>query len=211
MDREMIRQIDAYYTEKAERYGATSRGVDWNSQESQRVRFAQLTELISGEQENGFTLCDYGCGYGYYSEYLKEKGYHCRYTGIDLSAKMVGLANERYGMGEDTVFIQGCGLDQMYDYIIASGIFNVRQDVADKEWTGYVLGVLEEFQRHTRKGFAFNCLTKYSDAEYRKDYLYYADPLFYFDYAKCHFARNVRLVHDYGLYEFTIIVRKQVG
>lgn len=210
MDSEIIRQTDAYYTEKAERFGATNKGVDWNSKESQRLRFAKLSQVIHKEQESGCSICDYGCGYGYYSEYLQENGYRCRYTGIDLSAKMISLADQKYGGSGDTVFRQDCRLDRTYDYIVASGIFNVRQNIPDQEWTDYVLGVLEDFCSHAEKGFAFNCLTSYSDAEYQKDYLYYGDPLFYFDYAKRHFARNVTLLHDYDLYEFTLLVRKQV-
>ena len=41
-----------------------------------------------------------------------------------------------------------------------------------------------------------------------KDYLYYGDPLFYFDYSKRHFSRNVALLHDYDLYEFTLLIKK---
>jgi hypothetical protein len=55
-------------------------------------------------------------------------------------------------------------------------------------------------------------LTKYSDAERmagRPD-LFYGDPLFFFDFCKRNFSRNVALLHDYGLYDFTIIVRKDI-
>ena len=38
--------------------------------------------------------------------------------------------------------------------------------------------------------------------------LYFADPLFYFDFCKRTFALDVALLHDYGLYDFTILVRK---
>jgi hypothetical protein len=57
-------------------------------------------------------------------------------------------------------------------------------------------------------GFAFNCLTSYSDAERKRDYLYYADPCALFDLCKRRYSRNVALLHDYGLYEFTLLVRK---
>ena len=40
--------------------------------------------------------------------------------------------------------------------------------------------------------------------------LYYADPCRLFDLCKRRYAKNVALLHDYGLYEFTILVRKQV-
>jgi len=62
------------------------------------------------------------------------------------------------------------------------------------------------------KGFSFNMLTGYSDADrmaQRPD-LYFGDPLFYFDYCKRNFSRNVALLHDYGLYDFTVLVRKDV-
>ena len=41
-----------------------------------------------------------------------------------------------------------------------------------------------------------------------RDSLYYADPMYLFDYCKRHFAKDVALLHDYSLYDFTLIVRK---
>ncbi len=60
----------------------------------------------------------------------------------------------------------------------------------------------------SEKGFSFNLLTSYSDAHLKKDYLYYANPGFWFDFCKQNFSRNVALLHDYNLYEFTIRVRQ---
>lgn len=42
-----------------------------------------------------------------------------------------------------------------------------------------------------------------------KDYLYYADPCFLFDHCKRNYSDRVALLHDYGLYEFTMLVTKQ--
>ena len=38
--------------------------------------------------------------------------------------------------------------------------------------------------------------------------LYYADPCALFDYCKRSFSRNVALLHDYEIYDFTLLVRK---
>jgi len=62
----------------------------------------------------------------------------------------------------------------------------------------------------SKRGFSFNMLTKYSDKEYMRDDLYYADPLFILDFCKRNFSKNVSLLHDYGLYEFTILVRMEI-
>ena len=71
-----------------------------------------------------------------------------------------------------------------------------------------MLGVLDEFNRLSRRGFSSNFLTKYSDAEKMRPDLYYADPLFLFDQCKRNFSRNVALLHDYRLYDFTLVIRK---
>ena len=41
-----------------------------------------------------------------------------------------------------------------------------------------------------------------------QDNLYYADSLFIFDFCKREFEKNISLIHDYDLYEFTILVTK---
>ena len=71
--------------------------------------------------------------------------------------------------------------------------------------------MLDALNAGSRLGFAFNCLTGYSDADRMRPDLYYGDPLWFFDLCKRKYARNVALLHDYGLYDFTIIVRKDAA
>ena len=93
------------------------------------------------------------------------------------------------------------------DFTVASGIFNVRLDVPDDGWRAYIEATLETLASLSLRGFAFNMLTSYSDADKMRPDLYYGDPGRFFDLCKRHYSRNVALLHDYGLYEFTIIVR----
>ena len=72
----------------------------------------------------------------------------------------------------------------------------------------YVESTLDVLDRTSRLGFAFNCLTSYSDAAYMRPNLYYANPGQLFDLCKRRYSSQVALLHDYGLYEFTILVRK---
>ena len=51
-------------------------------------------------------------------------------------------------------------------------------------------------------------LSTYSDPDKRRDDLFYADPGSFFDLCKQRFSPRVALLHDYPLYEFTVIVRK---
>ena len=63
--------------------------------------------------------------------------------------------------------------------------------------------------RTSHLGFTFNSLTSHSAADKMRDYLYYADPYALFDLCKRRYSRHVASLLDYGLYEFTILVRMQ--
>ena len=78
----------------------------------------------------------------------------------------------------------------MADYGIASGIFNVRLERSDVEWRDYLETTLNVLDRTSHLGFAFNCLTSYSDTDKMRDYLYYADPCALFDLCKRRYSRR---------------------
>ena len=79
---------------------------------------------------------------------------------------------------------------------------------SDEAWHAHILSSLHGLNGGGRRGFAFNCLTRYSDAALMRPHLFYADPCELFDYCKTRFSRDVALLHDYGLWEFTIAVRR---
>lgn len=200
------KNIDNYYTDKVKIHGATPKGVDWNGEESQNIRFEQLSKVI---KKDDFSIADIGCGYGKYSEHLSLNYLNYAYYGYDLSKEMIDNAKKIYN-DKNIKFLHVDNLDKVLnvDYSIASGIFSVKMQHIESQWLSYILDTLEKINDKSKEGFSFNMLTKYSDKEYMRDDLYYADPLFFFDYCKRNFSKNISLNHDYDLYEFTIIVRK---
>lgn len=200
-------QAKSYFEERLQTYGATARGVDWNSESAQNLRFSQLVKIIQMDQP--FSLLDYGCGYGALGKYILETGRPMQqYTGFDILESMVKTANETFRAQPGWSFTSVFADLKPVDYAIASGIFNLKLETPDADWTRYVVGELEKMSRLAQRGFSFNMLTKYSDQEYMRPHLYYADPCYLFDYCKTHFSRNVALLHDYEVYDFTILVRK---
>lgn len=200
-------QARQYFEERLTTHGTTARGVDWNSETAQELRFSQLIKVI--HPDTPFTLLDYGCGYGALAGYLLRLNYPlATYVGFDILESMVEKARELYSAQAGWIFTSKFDTLAEVDYAIASGIFNLKLDTPFDTWTQYVTSELHKMDRLTRKGFSFNMLTKYSDAEYMRPHLYYADPCYLFDYCKRHFSRNVALLHDYEVYDFTLIVRK---
>lgn len=202
----ILEQVSAYYSGKIAEHGPVPAGVDWNSLASQELRFAQLLKLP--DPNAAFSLNDYGCGYGALCGYLGARGFECDYMGYDISEQMVAKARGLYGKLDRCKFITSSRMDRIADYTVASGLFNVRGNVTDRDWRVYILETLSLLDEGSAGGFAFNCLTIHSDRERMRPDLYYADPCELFDHCRRKFSRSIALLHDYGLYEFTILVRK---
>lgn len=205
---DLLSGVAQYYADKLAQHGDTPQGVDWNGAEGQLQRFAQLCRLLPDDRP--FSLNDLGCGYGALYEHLRGHYRDFRYAGWDLSREMVEAARVRHAEAADASFAVASEPATPADYGVASGIFNVKLETPLQEWRDYVHATLAALDRSSTRGFAFNCLTAYSDADRMRPHLYYPDPCELFDLCKRRYARNVALLHDYGLYEFTILVRKDL-
>jgi SAM-dependent methyltransferase len=203
----IVAKVDAYYSGKLAEHGSTARGVDWSTGESQATRFDQLARLLPADRP--YSVTDVGCGYGAFIEHLDALGHHFTFQGLDVSAAMVQAARERWAGREGVAFATRAEDLAPTEYAVASGIFNVRMDVDPARWEAYVGDTLDELHRLGPGGFAFNMLTSWSDPERMREDLYYPDPAEVFGRCKRRYARNVALLHDYGLWEFTILVRTE--
>lgn len=203
------RELTDYYLENLNNNDNNAKSVGWKNDHAQYIRFEQLTRIINFKDH--FSINDLGCGIGHLIDFLKEKksASDFKYYGYDVFDVMIEKAKGSYNF-ENVFFENITESSQMSisDYTIASGIFNLKYDKTEAEWLGYILNELDVMNRKSRLGFSFNMLTKYSDAEFKKEELYYADPCFIFDYCKRNFSRNVSLIHDYNEYDFTILVNK---
>jgi len=203
-----IKTYKEYFSEKIETHGATPQGVDYNGSDAQEKRFAQLVKVINPSMS--FSLIDYGCGYGAMFEYLNKQGWDFEYYGFDMLEKMVAAGQASHKKYANAHFSKDVSALPVADYLLAGSIFNNKFDAQLAEWQDLVLETLRGINALCSKGFSFNILTGYSDTDrmaQRPD-LYFADPLFMFDFCKQNFSRNVALLHDYDLYDFTILVRK---
>ncbi len=201
-----LEKVKGYFAEKLETFGPTHRGVDYNSTESQEIRFAQLIKVIDASQK--YSLLDFGSGYGGMYDYLIRLGHKVHYVGYDIAEPMVLKGRELHPNNPDCWFTSDLDDIPLLDYAVVSGTFNMKLDSDFDSWTKIVLTALHQMDARASKGFSFNMLTKYSDVDRMRPDLYYADPLFFFDYCKKNFSKNVALLHDYNLYDFTILVRK---
>lgn len=207
MEQERIQALlNRYYADKLKLHGPNYKGADWGSLEAQQISFEQLIKLLPS---GNFSLLDFGCGYGALYDYLMQRQVSVDYSGFDISPEMIDFAALLHAK-QRAHWFKELPVDSQFDYVIACGIFSIKLDVPIPEWENHTFETLKQINAKSKKGFAFNSLTAYSDADKMKDYLYYPDPCRLFDFCKRNFSPYVTLLHDYPKYEFTIIVRKEL-
>jgi SAM-dependent methyltransferase len=202
-----LKSLQDYFDSKIKAHGATPLGVDWNGQAAQFARFEQLLKVIP-DKSAPFTLLDYGCGYGALAEYLHAHGYNATYVGYDMTVSVIEAARQAYAHLPNASFTHDGTSLQRTDYVIGSGLFNMKMNAQEDAWRAHMHDTLRAMWALAGKGMAFNSLTSYSDPEYMRADLYYPNPMDVFDFCKRELSRNVALLHDYTLYDFTVLVRR---
>ncbi|MHC4844004.1 MAG: class I SAM-dependent methyltransferase [Planctomycetota bacterium] len=202
-----LEKIKELYTKNLSSYGPTAKSVGWKDQKSHHIRFEKLTQVIDKKNLiQPVTVNDFGCGFGEMFKYIDliAKINLKKYYGYDISREMLEAATKYIKDGR-AEWINSDIISQEADYSFVSGTFNVRFKEDDFSWRDLIVKKLQEISAKSKKGFAFNLLSTYVD--WMEPNLYYGDPFFFFDYCKRNFSPYVSLLHDYPLYEWTILVK----
>jgi ubiquinone/menaquinone biosynthesis C-methylase UbiE len=125
--------VKKYYKERFDEHGPTPQGVDWNGSESQNLRFQVMFDMVSNQFSNDTRLLDYGCGYGELARFLHKNLYSGTYIGYDLVSDSISFAKQKYIRQENISFLNHLDGNTKYDFIFASGVFNIYPGDS-KEW-----------------------------------------------------------------------------
>ena len=178
--------------------------VGWRDSDSQVIRFEIFDLLMSGSRFE--SVCDFGCGAGDFLTFLRQSGFQGTYVGVDASKEMVNRACLSH---------QGDNGAQFYvdltpvnaDFVVASGVFNVRLRQKSSDWTAYMRRTVSDMWTKCKVGIVFNVLSTVSDPGRRRDDLFYLEPTELIQMG-LELSPDVRFAHHYGLFDSTIAVLK---
>jgi cyclopropane fatty-acyl-phospholipid synthase-like methyltransferase len=201
-DPELLLQVSAYYACRYRLYGDGAQGMDWKDEASQHLRFERL--LLHLDRAGSLSVLDVGCGNGELLAFCRARGRDVRYLGIDVCEEMVAACRRRFG--PDAAALASTAdlarLGRTFDYVVASGTFNVKQEVDEEAWGRYVRRSIAEMFAACRIATVFNAMS--TRVDYRYDHLYYLDPAAVPALADLCGTRRFRLDHSYPLYEMTV-------
>jgi len=118
---------EKFYTSAIEVHGTTAKGLNWNSKQTQNIRFDIILSLLPKDLKD-FSIADAGCGFGdFYFYMIKKKRSPKEYIGIDSLLDMYSIASEKTGC--EIIMADIC-TDELpkASYYMCSGAMNVLDD-----------------------------------------------------------------------------------
>ena len=136
-----------YFEGLLAKHGENYLALDWNSPESQKLRYEILIDiLVYGRKSAKISLLDVGCGLGDLYGFLKKEKYLSRnkinYTGLDITPKILEVAKKKYpGAKFELKDILEDRYLPKFDYVFCSGVFNLRMTDTEShlEWVKAML------------------------------------------------------------------------
>jgi len=140
-----------FYHKAYKKYGISAKGLNWNSEDSQNIRFEVLTSFLKDEIPS-ISIVDAGCGFGDFYLFLEQQNLlPKRYVGVDCMPDFIRIAQKR--VPDVTFTCRDILKDELIyaDWYVASGSLNVLS--AFDTWM-----FLEKMLAYSKKGIVFNIL-----------------------------------------------------
>ena len=153
-------KINNSYTNRLMKYGKSPQGLFWKNSFTQIHRFELIiSALYKYHNLKQFTICDIGCGYGKFLEFLRNKLNKStfQYQGCDLNNILIDHCTKNYS-NKNCQFYKKSSPKGIVDFSVMSGTFNLSVTKDIKIWEKYILKNLTNIWKQTNKIMAFNLL-----------------------------------------------------
>jgi len=202
------KSLQLHYEKRLAEHGPTAKGMDWPNPEDLEKRFDVLTGVIDYTQTS--SLLDLGCGVGLLVDYLTQKQVMSKitYLGVDISSKMIQVAKKRhpgFSFEARDILLKPYNANQ-FDYILMNGLLTEKLDMSENQMKDFAQQIILSVYNCCSKGLSFNVMSSHVD--WKRDDLFHweLDDVVSFMVKYC--SRKIRIMMDYGLYEYTVHLKK---
>jgi SAM-dependent methyltransferase len=201
--------IIRHYEDCLAQFGDSHRGVDWPNAADAAMRYQVMLDLVRPSPDTS-TLLDFGCGASHLYQFMLEHDIRgLQYSGLDASPAFCELSKQKYPQNDYfcvDVLAEPERLGE-FDYVVMNGVFTEKRDLSFDDMFDYLRRVIALVFSKTRRGMAFNVMSKQVDWE-RAD-LFHMPIGDLTDFIAKALSRHYVVRNDYGLYEYTVYVYKE--
>ena len=191
------------YKKEYEKFGRDKKSL-FIPKDNQGTRFKSITSHI---HQDGFSILDYGCGFGDLKIYLDERFEKYKYTGADIVEEFIKDNRSVYGDAEFLKIDNVHDIQSDYDYIVAAGVFNMLYVESEKEHQKLVFDTIKHLFEKSQVALSLNFLSPYVD--FTQPGAFHQDDIKLLGFVRKNLSK--RLVLDFSLmpYEYSITIFKK--
>lgn len=199
MNDKISQKSNLYYSKLCQNNPFSHKGVSWGDEQSQYLRFADITKHISLDS----SVLEIGCGNASFYKFLNFLGFRGTYTGFDINEDLLNEARAMYpNINVQKKNIQEEQTSQRADFVTISGVFNIDFG-QDKIW-------IEKFLANAfklcEKKLIFNAISTYAKPQTKG--MFYINPVEILDFTIRNLSSNVIFEHGNLPCDFTLCVNK---
>lgn len=206
-----------FFSERFEKFGFNIKTLHWESPFTQRARFVELLKVCTFFPKDGpVTLLDFGCGLGHLYEFIKENdllnSWKIKYTGIDINGDLINECKKQFP-GADFKLKDDSLYGENYDFILCSGIFNLKFS-EDLDIDAHYINEIKKLFEITNHAVAVNFQSdkalplipeKLREGEKKKFYFHNKETVL--NNLK-NIAANIKVSEGYLVHDFTVYLLK---
>ena len=198
-----MEHIKKLYREALEKHGDSHRSV-LLPKGRQKERFFALTRHIKGG--DGFSIMDFGCGLAHLKNYLDARFSDYRYIGVDMLPEFIAANQRKFPDGEFCRIDSYRDIAGSYDYVVASGTFNILYDQDPEVHQEMVFAMLSHLFERTQVYLAVDFMT--DDVDYVQEGAYHQSVSALYEFVYRNLSKRIVLDQSYMPYEYTLTVHK---
>tara|TARA_Y100001958_G_C21243317_1_gene572051 strand:+ start:629 stop:1267 length:639 start_codon:yes stop_codon:yes gene_type:complete len=167
----------------------------------QDLRFKSLSKYL----KKG-TLLDFGCGFGDLASFLKKEDLDITYNGCDVVEDFIEVARKKNPEGFFFNTEVDSKINEDYDYIISSGVFNFLYTKNSKDHEAFVFNTLDNLFSKTKKVLSVDFLSP--EVNYKIEDSYHQEFIELINFIISKLSRRFEINHTYLPYEYCVHIFK---
>ena len=172
------------------------------TREHQEIKFSYVMKVLKEKD----SLLDIGCGLGDLCLYCRNHGWTGRYTGLDISDKMVAFTKDR--LKNDEIFevdILEDNYNDKHDVVVS--ISTIQQKPLYEDGEIYLKNMIEKMFMLSNKSIIFDVFSN-KFVDYVREGNLYVDPINLLNY--CYKLSNrLLLINEYNPHQLMMILHKK--
>ncbi len=184
-------------------HGDSPKSVHW-PKGRQDMRFVALTKNI--QQEKGFSILDFGCGLAHLYDFLNTKYRDVKYTGADILPEFITADRKKYPNAEFLLIDDAVEIKGKYDYIVASGVFNILFNADVKKHKEKVFEAITSLFNFSNVFLSVNFMTDAVD--FMQEGAYHQNVAELCTFVSANLSKRIVIDQSYMPYEYTITIFK---